>query len=392
MKKMLTAALAAAITACTAASALAANVTLYSLDNRTIEVDESQVSAYTAEGMGWFKEKPVEMYAQDGRTITVRADKVEDYKKVGWFVKTAQSTDAKTDDTKNDAAKSDSQTQTSEKVTIMLLPNGPVITVPSYQLEMYKALGWDRTDSASSSATTGDAQVTIYNEAGESKTVSESELSKYLNAGWSKTKPDGTYVTVYDANGNKKEILAANAESAKSEGWYSAYDEAVYAYAAFGSGDVSGATQLLEAKKYEAAFEMVQSAITKLEKTESEYVSMLYYLRTQVTDTWRTAANSPLGFINYWFTDKDGKKLIVLEYRNVSNSRIQSFKVNFDICDAAGNVVETNSGSYFVEKLEMTPCESKRAAWVVKNGSVAAGIKNLKVLEVVFSDGTSWKA
>ena len=40
----------------------------------------------------------------------------------------------------------------------------------------------------------------------------------------------------------------------------------------------------------------------------------------------------------------------------------------------------------------MTPCESKRAAWVVKNGSVAAGIKNLKVLEVVFSDGTSWKA
>ena len=100
MKKTLTAVLTAAITVCTAASALAANVTLYSLDNRTIEVDESQVAAYTAEGMGWFKDKPVEMYAADGRTITVRADKVEDYKKVGWFVK-EQTADAKTDDTKN---------------------------------------------------------------------------------------------------------------------------------------------------------------------------------------------------------------------------------------------------------------------------------------------------
>ena len=137
MKKTLTAVLTAAITACTAASALAANVTLYSLDNRTIEVDESQVAAYTAEGMGWFKDKPVEMYAADGRTITVRADKVEDYKKVGWFVKAQTSADPKTDDTKTDGTKADSQTPASDKVTIMLLPNVPIITVPAYQLEMY---------------------------------------------------------------------------------------------------------------------------------------------------------------------------------------------------------------------------------------------------------------
>ena len=136
---------------------------------------------------------------------------------------------------------------------------------------------------------------------------------------------------------------------------------------------------------------MVQDALDKLENTNSEYVSMLYYLRTQVTDAWRTAANSPLGFVNYWFTEKDGKKLIVIEYRNVSNSRIQSFRINFDICDSAGNIIETNSGSYYVDKLEMTPCEKKRAAWVVKSGSAAASIKNLKVTEVVFSDGSSWK-
>ena len=135
---------------------------------------------------------------------------------------------------------------------------------------------------------------------------------------------------------------------------------------------------------------MVSEAIEKLENTESEYVSMLYYLRTMVTDTWREAANSPLGFINYWFSEKDGKSIVVFEYRNVSNSRITSFRINFDICDKDGNVIETNSGSYYVNNLQMVPCDKKRVAWIIQNGKDAASIKNLKIAEVVFSDNTKW--
>ena len=138
------------------------------------------------------------------------------------------------------------------------------------------------------------------------------------------------------------------------------------------------------------AFNMVQDALNKIENTDSEYVSMLYYLRSMVTDAWREAANSPLGFINYWFSEKDGKSLIVFEYRNVSNSRIQSFRINFDICDKDGNVIETNSGSYYVNNLQMTPCEKKRVGWVIKTGDQATSITNLKVNEVVFSDSTKW--
>jgi len=252
---------------------------------------------------------------------------------------------------------------------------------------MYKALGWVE----AGSAVTENETVTMYDANGVAKEVKLSEVSKYELAGWTKVKPDGEYITVYYYDGSTKNIPAASAETYKAQGWYSAYDEAVYAYAAFGNGaDVVGATKLLEEKKYELAFNMVQDALDKIENTQSEYVSMLYYLRSMVTDTWREAAKSPLGFINYWFSEKDGKSLIVFEYRNVSNSRISSFKINFDICDKDGNIVETNSGSYFVNNLQMTPCEKKRVAWIITKGDVAASIKNLKVNEVVFSDNTKW--
>ena len=176
-------------------------------------------------------------------------------------------------------------------------------------------------------------------------------------------------------------------------GWYPAYDEAVYAYAAFGNGsDVEGATVLLENKKYEQAFNMVQDALDKIENTDSEYVSLLYYLRSTVTDTWREAANSPLGFVNFWLDYKDTKRIVVFEYRNVSNSRIESFKINFDVCDKDGNIIEKNAGSYNASNLQMTPCEKKRVAWALQSGSAATTIKNIKVKEVVFADGTKWSA
>ena len=59
---------------------------LYALDGRTLFVDEAQIEAYTAPGMGWYLEKPVTMHAADGRTIVVAADQIEAYKAVGWFL------------------------------------------------------------------------------------------------------------------------------------------------------------------------------------------------------------------------------------------------------------------------------------------------------------------
>jgi len=371
----------------------AEKIELYALDGRSLFVDEGQVEIYTAEGMGWYIDKPVTMYAQDGRTIVIPADKVDAYKNVGWFLKDeldGNDSIAQPDSTDSSVTvtpDTDTSSPAKDETIFVKYTDGTVVKVPTEHLKMYEALGWVKADGSSSTT------VTMYNSDGVAKEVPADEVEKYKLAGWVTTAPAGEYVTLYYHDGTTKEVLKSSVESYKAQGWYSAYDEAVYAYAAFGDGGENpGAVALLENKKYELAFNTVQDAVDKIENTESEYVSMLYYLRSTVTDTWREAANSPLGFINYWFNEKDGKRIIVFEYRNISNSRIQSFRINFDICDKDGNVIETNSGSYFVNNLQMTPCEKKRVAWIIKSGEEAASIKNLKVNEVVFSDGTSWRA
>lgn len=368
---------------------------LYALDGRTLFVDEAQIEAYTAPGMGWYLEKPVTMHAADGRTLVVAADQVEAYKAVGWFLdeqsnEAASENDnvAETPDKEEDIKVEDTASSAKETIRIKYT-DGTVISVPSEHLKMYLALDWNVVGSESDS----NDKVIMYNADGVSKEVSKDEVSKYELAGWSEKKPDVEYMTVFSHNGETKEIAKESYENYKSQGWYSAYDEAVYAYAAFGNGgDVPGVSKMIENKQYELAFNTVKEAIDKIESSESEYVSMLYYLRSMVTDAWREAANSPLGFINYWFTDKNDNRYVIFEYRNVSNSRIKYFEINFDICDKDGNVIETNSGSYYVDNLQLVPCDKTRVGWSVKSGKDAVNVKNVKVKEVRFADGTKWNA
>ena len=386
MKKILVSFSAVTISLLFSLNALAADITLYSLDKRELVVDESEVALYTREGMGWFKERPVDMYAEDGRTITVEADKVEDYKKVGWYLSREDFTsENKSQNGLPGEASSNSKNTETDKVTITL-PGGPTINVPSYQLDMYKVLGWVEGYGG---------KVTVYKSSGEEKVINEDQLSKYLGAGWS-VKPSygelssGTEdkITVYFYDGSTKSIAKTALEASKSEGWYSALDEAIYAYAAFGAGDQPGATQLLENKQYELAFQKVDEAIKKLEGTSSEYVSMLYYLRTVVNDTWREEINSPIALINYNFQNNGNNRYIVLEFRNISNSRVKSYKVDFDLCDAAGNILAQNDILYNVDNLDIKPCEAKKAAWAVSQSAIL--VKNVKIVEVTFSDGTVW--
>ena len=378
-----------------ATSVSAAKTELYALDGRTLFVDENQIEAYTAPGMGWYLEKPVTMYAADGRTLVVAADQVEAHKAVGWYLEGELDgtdnniTEPDAEDTEKIPAPEKENTSSAAITVRIKYTDGTIITVPAEHLKMYLALDWVQLDTEANPTAT----VTMYNSEGVSKEVPADEASKYELAGWTTKKPNIDYMTVYYHDGTSKEIAKDLYESYKAQGWYSAFDEAVYAYAAFGNGsDVPGATKLVENKQYELAFNTVKDAIDKIENSESEYVTMLYYLRSTITDAWREAANSPLGFINYWFTDKDNKRFVIFEYRNVSNSRIKYFEINFDICDKDGNIIETNSGSYYVDNLQLVPCDKTRVGWKVESGQDAVSVKNVKVKEVKFADGTAWTA
>lgn len=375
MKKRAVVSLVVAICLLASMAAYAADVTLYALDGRTISVSENDVAAYTAEGMGWFIDKPVEMYALDGRTITVPKNSVESYKNVGWFVK--------------EEVKEETPVEVEKpapKRVAVKYTDSTVVSVPEEHVEMYKALGWVLADEDEVVPTT----VIMYSPDGEEKEINIKDIAKYEQAGWVKTKPVIKKMTVYYHDGQSKEINEKEYKDYEAQGWYHAYDAAVYSYAVFGLGNEKGAQALMDEKLYEEAFLKVQSAIEKTEDTNSEYVPMLHYMRSLIMNDWQKAEQAPIAMIEYEFAEKSGNKLVILDYRNISSNRIQSFKVNFDICNSKGTVVETNSASYSAKNLEMKPFEKKRCAWKVTNGDVTNTIKNLRVIEVVFSDNTKW--
>lgn len=381
-----------------ATSVCATEVELYALDGRTLSVDESLVEVYTADGMGWYAEKPVIMYTLDGRTEVFPAEQVEAQQSVGWYLEEdlpkSEESDITEETEKTEENTEKEEIPTATKKVSVKYTDGTVVSVPAEHVKMYIALDWVVVDGEEGPAPDV-MYVTMYSKDGTAKLVPENEVSKYELAGWSKVPPVAVdSMTVYSHTGETKEIPANEYEIYMAEGWFSAYDEALYSYAAFGNGsDEPGVISLLEDKKYELAFNTVKDAIDKLESSnpESEYVSMLYYLRTTVTDTWREAAKSPLGFINYWFTDRGEQRFVIFEYRNISNSRIKSFEINFDICDKDGKVIETNKGSYSVTNLELVPCDKARVGWEAESGEDAASITNVKVKSVTFADGTVWQ-
>ena len=371
-----------------ATSVCAAEVELYALDGNTISVDESLVDAYTAEGMGWYVEKPVTMYSLDGRTLVVPFDRVEAHKEVGWYLEEDLPKNEETP--KDEPVKEEPVKEEVKPAGVRVqYTDGTIVTVPEEHFNMYIALGWIKAGNATAEV----EYVTMYNADGTAKKVPANEVTNYELAGWSKNPPAMDLMTVYSYSGETKQIPKDKYEEYMAQGWYSSFEETVYAYAAFGNGaDNPGAVKLLEEKKYELAFNTVNDAIAKIENSGSEYVSMLYYLRSTVTDSWREAANSPLGFINYWFTDRGSQRIVVFEYRNVSNSRIKSFEINFDICDSTGKVIEKNSASYAVSNLQLAPCDKARVGWEAKSGKSAVSVKNVKVISVTFTDGTVWRA
>lgn len=380
-------------------TAFAEKTTLYSLDGRTLAVDENQVNVYTAEGMGWFLEKPVTMYAADGRTIVVPADRVEAQIAVGWFVKEEQPEYAPPTEAPQPPQ---SNSPVSEGEAVVKYTDGTIIKVPEAHVPMYKTLGWKKVNPQFNQF----GNVIIYNSEGNSKEVLFDDVPKYIKEGWLFAAPgteteepdvpsfsETEKITVYHYDGSVKEIYANEFDSYRAQSWGRTYEEAVYTYSVLGDGgENAGANALLENKKYEFAYRKLEDALSKIEAGNSEYVQMLYSLRSNILDTWEAAAKSPLGFINYWFTERSGKRVIAFEYRNLSDKRITYIGLDFDICDNEGNVIETNAGYYYVNNLQLAPCDDTRVLWAIKSGDTATSIKDLKVKEVRFSDGTSWKA
>ena len=122
----------------------AATSILYNLSNQVIEVPDFDTASYISNG--WLTEKPITMYALDGRTQLVAANEVDANKKVGWYT---------------------------QPVITMYAPDGRTQAVAKKDVESYKSVGWY------------DYPVTtMYALDGRTIVISSSEVQNYINVGW----------------------------------------------------------------------------------------------------------------------------------------------------------------------------------------------------------------
>ena len=106
---------------------------LLSADGRTRYTLQSEVEAY--QGVGWYTEPVVVMYAADGRTRYILQSEVEAYEKVGWY---------------------------REQVVLMYAADGRTRYTLKSEVDAYKKVGWytepytpPKTNSSSSSGSSG---------------------------------------------------------------------------------------------------------------------------------------------------------------------------------------------------------------------------------------------
>ena len=119
-------------------------VLLYNVSNQIVEVPDYDIENYTKDG--WLTEKPVTMYALDGRTQIVAQVDVAANKAVGWYT---------------------------TPVTMLYAPDGRSLAVPKSEVDSYKAVGWYDYPVA-----------TMYVEDGRTTIISTSEIQSYKAVGW----------------------------------------------------------------------------------------------------------------------------------------------------------------------------------------------------------------
>ncbi len=133
-----------------------------------------------------FAEADCTLYASDGRTLTVSDERVEAFKKVGWY-----------------------ETPEEAQLITMYATDGRTISIAAFHREAFEKVGWYNTIE--------EVTYTMYSEDGRSLRVFKDEGELYRQVGWFYNIEDVS-VKMYDADGNEHLVFNANIEEAKKNG------------------------------------------------------------------------------------------------------------------------------------------------------------------------------
>ena len=300
----------------------------------------------------------VTMYAQDGRTKSVDSSKVSAYKKVGWYEGvTMFAKDGRSKIVSPFKVAAEKKVGWYEGVK-MYSSTGTEKVVSPFKVKEEKLNGWN-------------IEVTMFAQDGRSIVIPPAQVAAYKKVGWYEAVP------MCSIDGRLKMVSPFKVAAEKKVGWYTLAD--------YGKTLVS--------KKNG------ETALTALENQFTAVPSSLWLTAYKETlNAYYKKIGCPIAVISWEKgTNIIGTPEIYITYRNVSPKTIASFKDLFTCYDAFGKVT-TDYPTIYTGTIESTLSSAS-----IESGEVFSTTNTLysnkktnsiswpKVIEVKFTDGTSWK-
>ena len=209
----------------------------------------------------------------------------------------------------------------------------------------------------------------VHSDDGRALGIHDMLLPVYENCGWHGP------VTMYALDGRATEVPYCDIKAYQKVGWYLWED---YYYISFKKDFDS----YMRNGNYSSAFYLVNNAISEL--TGTSYESTLYFYKTNVMDSWRAKTNGPLAYCSSYVSSNSQA---YITFRNVSYKTVKAYKVQFDCYD----VFNTYLGTRYYQVTNNWISSSDTLSLYYNNvPSKTDHIANIKVTQVVYSDGTSW--
>ena len=218
--------------------------------------------------------------------------------------------------------------------------------------------------------------INVYACDGSVLAIHDLQLPLYEKVGWSEA------VDVYNINGESIKISPHRIAEYDAYGWYLP-QKALFLIVqnTYNTFFYSG--------KYEECMSLIDDELSLFIGTN--YESSMYALRTKAMNKSREVGKTPLTICEYSMgEDSIGTPETTVWFRNVSFKDIVAFRVKFDCYNIFGQLERTYYSGYYADDCYITPAEKNGFKWSLYGADSVNKLTNIRVTEVVFSDGTKW--
>lgn len=258
----------------------------------------------------------------------------------------------------------------------MYAPDGRTLTVPDSEVGAYEAVGWYR-----------EPPYLMYAADGRTLYVNQSEIGAYEAVGWYRE----PVRTVYAKDGRTLAIPQSETAAYQNVGWFLSQEEAYY------NGVIDSYNAVMAVQDYNGAIKLCADALNSgVLVPGSIFHNDITAKRRAVADTWRNSISCPIGVSGYTMgSDSIGNPEVHINFTNLSYQPISAFKLTFECYDAFGNPARWTSYSSnlyegYMNNLQLAAMDNATYYWTLYLQDSTTNIRNLRIQEIVFADGSKW--